>query len=71
MKTEVRKAAIQGADTLKKVARKTIDANCRSFLGDEGALHREDMLTPLTGCKFSIALQFVVVEKYKQKALIK
>jgi hypothetical protein len=56
MKTEVRKAAIQGAEALKKVARKTIDANCRSFLGDEGALHRGDMLTPLTGCKFSIAL---------------
>jgi len=36
MKTEVRKAAIPDAGTLKKIARETIDANYRSFLGDEG-----------------------------------
>ena len=36
MKTEVRKAIIPDADTLKKIARKTIDANYRSFLEDEG-----------------------------------
>ena len=36
MKTEIRKAAISDADILKKIARKTIDANYRSFLGDEG-----------------------------------
>ncbi len=36
MKTEVRKAVVQDADTLKKIARKTIDADYRSFLKDEG-----------------------------------
>ncbi len=36
MKIEVRKAAKLDADTLKRIARKTIDANYRPFLGDEG-----------------------------------
>ncbi len=36
MKTEIRKAIIPDADTLKKIASRTIDANYRSFLGDEG-----------------------------------
>ncbi|MHA2065100.1 MAG: N-acetyltransferase family protein [Candidatus Thorarchaeota archaeon] len=35
MKKEIRKAATQDTDTIKKIARKTIDANYRSFLGDE------------------------------------
>ena len=35
MKIEIRKATNLDADALKKIARKTIDANYRSFLGDE------------------------------------
>lgn len=36
MNTEIRKATNVDADTLKKIAKRTIDVNYRSFLGDEG-----------------------------------
>jgi len=36
MNTEIRKASISDSDTLKRIARRTIDANYRSFLTDEG-----------------------------------
>lgn len=36
MKAEIRKAVLQDADTLKTIARRTIDANYRLFLESEG-----------------------------------
>ena len=36
MNTRVRKAVIQDTDILKAIARKTIDANYRLFLGNKG-----------------------------------
>ena len=36
MTKEIRKATVSNADTLKEIARRTIDANYRSFLTDEG-----------------------------------
>ena len=36
MKKEIRKASHNELEQLKKIARKTIDTNYRSFLGDEG-----------------------------------
>jgi GNAT superfamily N-acetyltransferase len=36
MKSEIRKSTVEESDQIKVIARQTIDANYRSFLGDEG-----------------------------------